>query len=103
MSGSSTRDWLLDKLLKMRVALTEMKADSQQKIAEALAVRDAAVAEAARLREDFMEAHQRMQQMAPGKQFHVTYRSAAGDTMPLAILSVRTCHGETTITVERGS
>lgn len=103
MSGSSTRDWLLDKLLKMRVALTEMKIDAELKIATAFRARDEAVARERSMREDYMEMAGRIAQLSPEKQFKVVYRGSSGTHVPLAIMAVNSSNGTTTITVERGN
>lgn len=101
MSGSSTRDWLLDKLLKMRVSLTEMKAEltaSEERRAREVGEAQRALAS---FREAYRELETRVKELSPEKQFSVLCRDAVGNKLPMAILSVRTCHGETTITVER--
>lgn len=106
--SNSTRDWLLDKLLKMRVALTEQKADYERQLAvknlllekaaeevrQAQLQRDTAV-------EDMKSWAARVHQMAPEKQFAVVYRGSSGSRIPLAILAVNSAAGKTTITVER--
>jgi hypothetical protein len=101
MSGSSTRDWLLDKLMKLRQAMTELKIDYERRLAQSEESRAAAVRNAQSAHERFMEAHARMQQMAPEKQFKIMYRGASGDRYPLSILAVNSCNALTTITVER--
>ena len=102
MSGSSTRDWLLDKLLKMRVSLTEMKAELTA--SEERRVREVGEAQRslASYREAYRELETRVKDLSPEKQFSVVYRDAGGNKLPMGILSVRSCNGTTTITVERG-
>lgn len=101
MSGSSTRDWLLDKLLKMRVSLTEMKAELTAK--EEQRVRELATAQRSidGYRESYNELQTRVKELSPEKQFTVVYRDAGGNKIPLTILSVRSSNGQTVIQVER--
>jgi hypothetical protein len=101
MSGSSTRDWLLDKLMKLRQAMTELKVDYEKQLADADTRLNAANVRIANLKENYMVAHHRMLQLASEKQFSVVYRGSSGARLPLPILAVNSSNGQTVITVGR--
>jgi hypothetical protein len=110
MSGSATRDWLLDKLMKLRQAMTEMKFDyegqlglmrlrhgDQLKEAQERAAR--AENNLKDFREDWQEMRDRVLQLSTSKGYKVVYRG--GFETKLDILAVNHCNGETVITVQR--
>lgn len=98
--SATTRDWLLQKLLKMRDSLTAVTRERD----EARAQRDAATTnllhERDRYGEDLRELHSRIHQMAPEKQFEVIYHTRRGDSYTCNLLSVESANGKTTIRVE---
>lgn len=110
MSGSATRDWLLDKLLKLRQAMTEMKFDyegriglmglqhaDQLKAAQERAVR--AESSLKDFRDDWQQMRDRILQLSTSKGYKVIYRGVF--ETKLEIMAVNHCNGETTITVQR--
>jgi predicted RNase H-like nuclease (RuvC/YqgF family) len=109
MSGSSTRDWLLDKLMKLRQAMTELKVDYEAKLAAKDTSLNAAQNRIINLqgdlvssREEWTEMRNRLLQVSTSKGFRVVFRgSSLGADVRLEILAVNHCNGETVITVQR--
>lgn len=119
MSGSSTRDWLLDKLLKLRQAMSEQKAAYARDTAiledsrrSQLREADLRVERVENEREIALRAYkaeqeeneglrERIVQMAPGRQFRFYYRCADSSSIELHATSISHTNGVTTVNVER--
>lgn len=110
MSGSSTRDWLLDKLMKLRQAMSEMKADYENKLdtLETLKreqvrilveARDLALKDRDNCRESYVAMRERVAELAPEKQFEIIRRHKFCASERMLIQSVSSANGRTTIVV----
>lgn len=107
--SNGTNDWWLKKLLKMDRALVEQRDEIESLRADLRAAhgqlddfRLGAIHEREEHREQVQELLSRIQQMAPERQFKVVFVGPGLDSyFPLAITSVSSANGETTIHVER--
>lgn len=107
--SNNTNDWWLKKLLKMDRTLVEQRDEIASLRADLSAAelkladeRLGAMNEREEYRGQIRELIQRVQSMAPEKQFKVVFVGPGLDShFPLAITSVSSANGETIIHVER--
>lgn len=100
-NGDSTRDWLLKKLLKASRNLAEQQTELEHLKARLHESDRALFASRESHREDLLDLHSRIHEMAPEKQFEVLIENwkDSGLAFNAAITSVESTNGRTKITI----